>query len=100
IGGRVERSRAMRAQSDAWWQKYLALPRGPEEDRLAQDVAAKRQALQASCDAFAGAIGSGDHERIGDGAKQLQARFNELAGANEALRNFQFSDGQTRFDRA
>lgn len=24
----VERSRAMRAQSDAWWQKYLALPRG------------------------------------------------------------------------
>ncbi|PRG83995.1 hypothetical protein C6T58_05805 [Burkholderia multivorans] len=96
----VERSRAMRAQSDAWWQKYLALPRGPEEDRLAQDVAAKRQALQASCDAFAGAIGSGDHERIGDGAKQLQARFNELAGANEALRNFQFSDGQTRFDRA
>ncbi|PRG26338.1 methyl-accepting chemotaxis protein [Burkholderia multivorans] len=96
----VERSRAMRAQSDAWWQKYLALPRGPEEDRLAQDVAAKRQALQASCDAFAGAIGSGDHERIGDGAKQLQARFNELAGANEALRNFQFSDGQTRFDHA
>ncbi|HDV6322566.1 TPA: Tar ligand binding domain-containing protein, partial [Burkholderia multivorans] len=96
----VERSRAMRAQSDAWWQKYLALPRGPEEDRLAQDVAAKRQALQASCDAFAGAIGSGDRERIGDGAKQLQVRFNELAGANEALRNFQFSDGQTRFDRA
>ncbi|MBZ4359198.1 Tar ligand binding domain-containing protein, partial [Mycobacterium tuberculosis] len=24
----VARSRAMRTQSDAWWQKYLALPRG------------------------------------------------------------------------
>ncbi|EMH3216123.1 Tar ligand binding domain-containing protein, partial [Burkholderia multivorans] len=96
----IERSRAMRAQSDARWQKYLALPRGPEEDRLAQDVAAKRQALQASCDAFASAIASGDHDRIGDGAKQLQVRFNELAGANEALRNFQFSDGQARFDHA
>ena len=51
----IERSRAMRGQSDAWWQKYLALPRGPEEDRLAQDVAAKRLALQRACDAFAAA---------------------------------------------
>ncbi|RQR38745.1 methyl-accepting chemotaxis protein [Burkholderia sp. Bp9143] len=96
----VERSRAMRTQSDAWWQKYLALPRGPEEDRLAQDVAAKRQALQRSCDAFGGIVGTGDHDRIGEGAKQLQVLYNDLATASEALRNFQFTDAQAGFDRA
>ncbi|MBR8211627.1 MULTISPECIES: methyl-accepting chemotaxis protein [Burkholderia] len=96
----IERSRAMRGQSDAWWQKYLALPRGAEEDRLAQDVAARRKALQDSCDAFASAVGTGDHDRIGDGAKQLQARYNELAVASEGLRNFQFTDAQAGFNRA
>ncbi|WP_321956518.1 methyl-accepting chemotaxis protein [Burkholderia cenocepacia] len=96
----IERSRAMRGQSDAWWQKYLALPRGTEEDRLAQDVAARRKALQDSCDAFATAIGTGDHDQIGGGAKQLQARYNDLAVAGEALRTFQFTDAQARFDQA
>ncbi|RQS26131.1 methyl-accepting chemotaxis protein [Burkholderia sp. Bp8992] len=96
----IERSRGMRTQSDAWWQKYLALPRGAEEDRLAQDVAARRKAVQDTCDAFASAIGAGDHDRIGEGAKQLQTRFNDLAVAGEALRNFQFTDAQAGFDRA
>ncbi|MCA8092211.1 methyl-accepting chemotaxis protein [Burkholderia anthina] len=96
----VERSRSMRTQSDAWWQKYLALPRGPEEDGLAQDVAAKRQALQRACDAFAGLVGSDQHDRIGDGAKQLQVRYNELAVASEALRSFQFRDAQASFNHA
>ncbi|AXK65446.1 methyl-accepting chemotaxis protein [Burkholderia sp. IDO3] len=96
----VERSRSMRTQSDAWWRKYLALPRGPEEDGLAQDVAAKRQALQSACDAFAGIVGSDRHDRIGDGAKQLQVRYNELAVASEALRGFQFRDAQASFNHA
>ncbi|WP_321860983.1 methyl-accepting chemotaxis protein [Burkholderia cenocepacia] len=96
----IERSRAMRTQSDAWWQKYLALPRGTEEDRLAQEVAARRKTVQETCDAFASAIGAGDHDRISEGAKQLQTRFNDLAVAGEALRNFQFTDAQARFDQA
>ncbi|WP_175926206.1 methyl-accepting chemotaxis protein [Burkholderia cepacia] len=96
----IERSRGMRAQSDAWWQKYLALPRGPEEDRIAQDVAAKRQALQHECDAFANVLGANQADRIGDGAKQLQARYTDLSTASEALRNFQFSDAQANFDHA
>ncbi|RQU90177.1 methyl-accepting chemotaxis protein [Burkholderia cenocepacia] len=96
----IERSRAMRAQSDAWWQKYLALPRNADEDRLAQDVAARRKVLQDSCDAFASAVGAGDHDRIGGGAKQLQARYTELATAGEALRSFQFTNAQARFDQA
>ncbi|AOJ76273.1 methyl-accepting chemotaxis protein [Burkholderia ubonensis] len=96
----VERSRAMRAQSDAWWQKYLALPRDGEEDKLAQDVAAKRQALQRECDGFAGVVAANEHDRIADGAKQLQVRYNDLTVSGEALRNFQFTAGQAAFDRA
>ncbi|VWB17258.1 putative methyl-accepting chemotaxis protein [Burkholderia arboris] len=96
----VERSRGMRTQSDAWWQKYLALPRGPEEDRLAQDVAAKRQALQRACDAFSSLLAADQRDRIGDGAKQLQALYNDLAVSSEALRNFQFTDAQASFDQA
>ncbi|MCA8429975.1 methyl-accepting chemotaxis protein [Burkholderia seminalis] len=96
----VERSRAMRAQSDAWWQKYLALPRGPEEDRLAQDVAAKRVALQRACDAFASLLGADQRDRFGDGAKQLQTLYTDLSVAGEALRNFQFTNAQVLFDQA
>ncbi|WP_175998363.1 methyl-accepting chemotaxis protein [Burkholderia stabilis] len=96
----IQRSREMRAQSDAWWQKYLALPRGPEEDRLAQDVATKRQALQRGCDAFASILAADQRDRIGDGAKQLQALYSDLSVSSEALRNFQFTDGQAGFDRA
>ncbi|MBR7976896.1 Tar ligand binding domain-containing protein, partial [Burkholderia vietnamiensis] len=96
----VERSRAMRAQSDAWWKKYLDLPRGPEEDRIAQDVAAKRQALQRNCDAFGSLVAAGDRDRLGEGAKQLQVLYNDLATASEALRNFQFSDAQRGYDHA
>ncbi|AOJ14833.1 methyl-accepting chemotaxis protein [Burkholderia vietnamiensis] len=96
----VERSRAMRAQSEAWWKKYLDLPRGPEEDRIAQDVAAKRQALQRNCDAFGALVTAGDRDRLGEGAKQLQVFYNDLATASEALRNFQFSDAQRGYDHA
>ncbi|RQZ18297.1 methyl-accepting chemotaxis protein [Burkholderia sp. Bp9031] len=96
----VERSRAMRAQSDSWWKKYLALPRDAQEDRLAQDVAAKRQALQRSCDTFGDLLATGDHVRIGDSAKQLQVLYNDLAVASEALRNVQFSAVQTSFDHS
>ncbi|OXI48959.1 methyl-accepting chemotaxis protein [Burkholderia aenigmatica] len=96
----VERSRAMRTQADAWWQKYLALPRGPEEDRLAQDVVAKREAMQHGCDAFASVLGADQRDRIGDGAKQLQVLYNDLAVASEALRNFQFTDAQASFNHA
>ncbi|KVF04208.1 methyl-accepting chemotaxis protein [Burkholderia vietnamiensis] len=96
----VERSRAMRAQSEAWWKKYLDLPRGPEEDRIAQDVAAKRQALQRNCDAFGALVTAGDRDRLGEGAKQLQVFYNDLATASEALRNFQFADAQRGYDHA
>ena len=49
----LERARLMRSTSDTWWKKYLDLPRDAEEERLAQDVAAKRDTLHQQMDAFA-----------------------------------------------
>ena len=54
VAATIERAHTMRATSDVWWKKYLDLPRGAEEDRLAQDVVGKRDALHQSMDAFAG----------------------------------------------
>ncbi|KVN30647.1 hypothetical protein WJ63_07630 [Burkholderia pyrrocinia] len=96
----VARSRKMREQSDLWWQKYMNLPRDADEDKLAQDVVAKRQVLQRGFDTFATVVASNDHERIGEGAKQLQVLFNDLAVSGETLRNFQFTTGQAGFNHA
>ncbi|RQR66074.1 methyl-accepting chemotaxis protein [Burkholderia sp. Bp9126] len=96
----VTRSRKMRELSDTWWQKYMNLPRDADEDKLAQDVVAKRQALQRGFDTFATVVASNDHERIGEGVKHLQVLFNDLAVAGETLRNFQFTNGKAGFEHA
>jgi len=56
----IERARSMRATSEMWWKKYMDLPRGAEEDRLAQAVVAKRGALYQQLDAFAAIITAND----------------------------------------
>ncbi|KVE33931.1 methyl-accepting chemotaxis protein [Burkholderia sp. TSV86] len=94
----IERAREMRAISDSWWRKYLDLPRDAGEDRLAQDVAAKRQILQRELDAFASLVDGADHDKILAGAKRLQAVFNDFALAGEALRTFQFKQASVHFD--
>ncbi len=96
----IERGRQMRAQSDTWWKKYLDLPRDADEDRLAQDVAAKRQALQHAFDAFIALVAANDHDKLIVGAKQLQDLYSELAVSGDALRTFQFTTGQAGFDHA
>ena len=56
VAATVERARTMRTTSDAWWKKYYDLPRGAEEDRLAQDVSAKRETLHQAMDGFAAIV--------------------------------------------
>ncbi|MFM0204787.1 methyl-accepting chemotaxis protein [Paraburkholderia fungorum] len=96
----IERARSMRATSDMWWKKYMDLPRGAEEDRLAQDVVAKRGALHQQLDAFAAIITANDPSNLVDGAKRVQAAYNELANADDALRKFQFTSAKEGFDAA
>jgi methyl-accepting chemotaxis protein I, serine sensor receptor len=94
----VERAKLMRVTSDEWWKKYYDLPRDADEDRLAQDVSAKRDTLHQSMDAFATTVAGNDQSKIVAGAKELQARYNELALADDALRKFQFTRAQQGFD--
>ena len=98
VAATVERAKLMRTTSDAWWNKYYDLPRAPEEDRLTQDVSAKRDALHQAMDAFAATVTGSDQSKIVAGAKDLQARYNDLAVADDALRKLQFTQAQQGFD--
>jgi methyl-accepting chemotaxis protein-1 (serine sensor receptor) len=96
----IDRARSMRATSETWWRKYLDLPREAEEDRLAQDVAAKRAALFQIADAFAVSVSANEQTKIVDGAKQMQVTYNELSSADDALRKYQFTQASDGYDSA
>ncbi|MGF6937486.1 methyl-accepting chemotaxis protein-1 (serine sensor receptor) [Paraburkholderia sp. UCT70] len=96
----IERGRMLGGTSDMWWKKYLDLPRNADEDRLAQDVAAKRNALHQQLETFAAAITANDQGKLVEDAKNLQVVFNDLVGADDALRKYQFDSARRGFDSA
>jgi len=96
----IDRAHTMRATSETWWKKYLDLPRGAEEDRMAQDVAAKRAALYQVADAFAASVSANEQAKIVDGAKQMQAAYTELSSVDDALRKYQFTQARDGYDSA
>ncbi|WP_454871974.1 methyl-accepting chemotaxis protein [Paraburkholderia xenovorans] len=96
----LERARGMRATSDMWWKQYMDLPREPDEDRLAQDVVSRREALHQQLDAFAATIAANDQAKLVDGAKRLQVAYNDLANADDALRKYQFTSAKEGYDAA
>ncbi|MFM0169185.1 methyl-accepting chemotaxis protein [Paraburkholderia sediminicola] len=96
----LERARTMRATSDTWWKKYTDLPRDPDEDRLAQDVVAKRDALHQQMDTFAAIVAANEQPKLVDGAKRLQVAYNDLSNSDDALRKFQFVSAKDGYDAA
>ncbi|WP_027803275.1 methyl-accepting chemotaxis protein [Paraburkholderia dilworthii] len=96
----LERARGMRATSDIWWKKYTDLARDDDEDRIARDVASKRDALHQQADAFAAVIAASDQSKLIDGAKRLQVAYNELATADDTLRKHQFDLAHQGYDAA
>ncbi|MFM0674369.1 methyl-accepting chemotaxis protein [Paraburkholderia sediminicola] len=96
----LERARTMRATSDTWWKKYTDLPRDPDEDRLAQDVVAKRDALHQQMDTFAAIVAANEQPKLVDGAKRLQVAYNDLSNSDDALRKFQFASAKDGYDAA
>ncbi|MFM0734462.1 methyl-accepting chemotaxis protein [Paraburkholderia sediminicola] len=96
----LERARSMRVTSDAWWKKYMDLPRDAEEDRLAQTVIAKRDVLHQQMDAFAAIVTENAPSKVVDGAKALQAAYNDLGDADDALRKYQFVSAKQGYDSA
>ncbi|SEB23248.1 methyl-accepting chemotaxis protein [Paraburkholderia sartisoli] len=96
----LERARLMRSMSEEAWKKYMELPRGPEDNRLAQDVVVKRAAEYQVADAFAAAVTAGDQAKLLDLAKQLQAAHVELSAADETLGKLQFKQAKEGYDAA
>ncbi|BCF97057.1 methyl-accepting chemotaxis protein [Paraburkholderia sp. PGU19] len=96
----LERARSMRTLSDEWWKRYLSLPRDSEEDRLAQDASSKRDALHQVMESFYAIVSANDQPKVLDGAKRLQAAYNDLSTSDDTLRKFQFEQAKDGFDRA
>ena len=95
-----DRARMLRGVSDDFWKKYMALPRGAEEERLAQDVSARREALHQTADQFVATIQSGDQTRIVAGAKALKEAYDGLSKADAVLDKFQLTQAQKGYDDA
>ena len=83
--------------ADEWWNKYLALPRGADEDRLAQNVSAKREVFRQKLDAFASVIRANEPAKFPDAAAQIQQAYTKLTAANTALRQLQLTNAESGF---
>ncbi|WP_277186337.1 methyl-accepting chemotaxis protein [Caballeronia sp. BR00000012568055] len=104
VAATIERSRAMRARADAYWKEYTALPQDNEERRLADAAQTKRLELQGIVDKGIAAISANDRAAIVSTAKAMQATYNELAQADDALRKYltessrkSYEDAQARY---
>ena len=96
----LTRAQGFRAESDAWWNRYLSLARDAAEDRLAQDTGAKRADMQHAIDAFAAAIASGDHRAIVDAASAMTPVYVVMTASDNALKKYQSELGERGYERA
>jgi methyl-accepting chemotaxis protein-1 (serine sensor receptor) len=79
VAATVDRARLLRTTSDGWWKKYYDLPRGAEEDRLAEDVSAKRETLHQAMDGFAAIVGRACREGPASQIQRAIVRRRRLA---------------------
>ena len=96
----LDRAAVLRATSDEWWKKYMDLPRDTDEDKLAQDVAAKREALRSVISAYSDAITANDHDKILSTADDLQTAFVAMSKSDETLSKLQFSQSKAEYDES
>ncbi|CAB3771118.1 methyl-accepting chemotaxis protein [Paraburkholderia solisilvae] len=94
----LERARTMRVTAQEAWKHYFDLPRGAEEDRKAQEVSTKRDALYQAMDAFAASVSAGDQSKFVEGAKRLQTTYNDMASSALELRKIQFDAAKLDYD--
>jgi len=81
------------SESDEWYRKYDAAPRGAEEDALAKDVVEARTQLRKTIDDFGAAIEKRDQTAISRlSLKDLPASYNRSTEAFKKLRDFQIND--------
>ncbi|QGZ61449.1 methyl-accepting chemotaxis protein [Paraburkholderia acidisoli] len=96
----LDRAKEMRGVSDEFWKKYMALPRGAEEQRLAQDVITQRDTLHQIADQFAATVAAGDQAKVLEGAKALKNAYDGLSKADAALDKLQMEQARKGFEDA
>ncbi|WP_248323402.1 methyl-accepting chemotaxis protein [Caballeronia sp. Sq4a] len=80
-------------ESDEWFSKYNAIPRGPDEDALAKDVVAARAQMREVIEKFGAAIEAGEKENVSRLAlKDLPAAYNRCIDAFDKLKSYQLAD--------
>jgi methyl-accepting chemotaxis protein-1 (serine sensor receptor) len=94
----IDRAKMLYETSETWWNRYFALPRGQDEERLAQSVKSARDAYAAVVDVFAKTIAAGDQAGIRNQAYGLLAAYEALSAADGALGKYQSNQTKQHFD--
>jgi methyl-accepting chemotaxis protein-1 (serine sensor receptor) len=91
--GLRERAEKFMANSDEAYKKYDSIPRGAEEDRLANVVVEARAQMRKTIEVFGGAIEKGDEAEIRRLAmNELPAAYNRATDALKDLKDFLIKD--------
>jgi methyl-accepting chemotaxis protein-1 (serine sensor receptor) len=94
----IAKSQGFAKQSHALWDKYLALPRSADEDRLTQEVIRTRDAMDKGLEDFAAALRSGDKQAITQAGLKNNDLYSAFNSAGEKLRHFQFSTAKDDYE--
>jgi methyl-accepting chemotaxis protein len=100
IGKTLERAASFMAESDKYWQVYLALPRDAEEDALARDLTAQRKIyVDNGLLALSKAVAGRDAAQIDDlASKKMPSLFGPFNTASEKLDDYQMTGAKANFD--
>jgi methyl-accepting chemotaxis protein len=96
----LDRAANFIAESDKFWQVYLALPRDNAEEALARDLDVQRKAyIDRGLMALSKAISSHDAEQIESlSMKKLQELFGKFNTASDKLDEYQMTGAKANFD--
>uniref|UniRef100_E1TIK8 Methyl-accepting chemotaxis sensory transducer n=1 Tax=Burkholderia sp. (strain CCGE1003) TaxID=640512 RepID=E1TIK8_BURSG len=80
-------------ESDEWYKKYEAIPRGAEEDRLAKTVVDARALMRKAIEAFRSAIEKGDDAEVRRLAMtDLPDAYRQTTESFKTLKEFRIAD--------
>jgi len=94
----IEKAKAFATQSHQSWDKYMALPRDAEEDRLAQNVARDHTAMDDGIEAFTKAVRAGDPKDIMRAALDNNDLYVKYSTSSHLLTSFQFSSAKAAYE--
>ncbi|VVD60785.1 Methyl-accepting chemotaxis protein I [Pandoraea pneumonica] len=100
VGKVVSRAQGMLKDADAAWAAYLALPRGPEEQRMADEVATRRATFfEKGMNPMIAAINAGDRVAMDDiTMNALPKYYAALTTVSDALAAYKMKLGHDTYE--